>query len=92
MRRGDGHRPRTIEKTAVIRAFSVAAITSVLSLTACSTAKIEPACPALIPWSTDFQKQIASELRANPKLVALPEVTRQAVVMRDQIRACGAKP
>jgi len=69
---------------------SLAAV-AMLGLAGCTTVKITPVCPAIIPWSTDFQKQIASELRADPKLIALPEVARQAVVMRDQIRACSTK-
>lgn len=57
-------------------------------LCACSTPTIKPVCPQITPWTADFQKQAAAEIRANPGLVALPEIARQDVVLRDQVRAC----
>ncbi|OUJ13806.1 hypothetical protein [Acetobacter okinawensis] len=61
-----------------------------LFLASCSSQKIKPICPQIAPWSAEFQKQAATELRANPTLVALPEIARQDVVLRDQVRACQA--
>lgn len=62
--------------------------TLLLALTACSNPTIKPICPQITPWSADFQHQAAAEIRANPGLVALPEIARQDVVLRDQVRVC----
>ncbi|PAL21059.1 hypothetical protein B9K05_11925 [Acetobacter syzygii] len=59
-------------------------------LASCSSQNLKPICPQIAPWSADFQKQAAAEIRANPGLVALPEIARQDVVLRDQVRACQA--
>ena len=57
-------------------------------LTACTQPTLKPVCPQITPWSATFQQQAAAEIRANPGLVALPEIARQDVVLRDQVRAC----
>ncbi|AQT04532.1 hypothetical protein A0U91_05655 [Acetobacter persici] len=59
-----------------------------LGLAACSTPTFKPICPQIVPWSTEFQHQAAVEIRANPGLAALPEIARQDVVLRDQVRVC----
>lgn len=59
-----------------------------LYLCACSTPPLKPICPQIVPWTAEFQHQAAAEIRANPGLVALPEIARQDVVLRDQARAC----
>ncbi|MFT8506591.1 hypothetical protein [Acetobacter sp.] len=59
-----------------------------LFMASCSTPTLKPICPHITPWTADFQKQAAAEIRANPALVALPEIARQDVVLRDQARAC----
>lgn len=59
-----------------------------LVLTACSTPTLKPICPQIVPWSAEFQHQAAAEIRANPGLVALPEIARQDVILRDQVRVC----
>ncbi|MCI1437037.1 MAG: hypothetical protein LKI03_06300 [Acetobacter indonesiensis] len=60
----------------------------VFALSACSTPTLKPVCPQITPWAADFQHQAAAEIRANPGLVALPEIARQDVVLRDQVEAC----
>lgn len=62
-----------------------------LGFSACSTPTLKPVCLQITPWTADFQKQAAAEIRANPSLVALPEIARQDVVLRDQVRACQKK-
>ncbi|BBC81315.1 hypothetical protein AcetOrient_orf04489 [Acetobacter orientalis] len=57
-------------------------------LSACTQPTLKPICPQIAPWSAAFQQQAAAEIRANPALVALPEIARQDVVLRDQVRAC----
>lgn len=58
------------------------------ALAACSTPSLKPVCPQIAPWSAEFQRQAAAEIRSNPSLVALPEIARQDVTLRDQVRAC----
>lgn len=60
-------------------------------LCACSGQEVKPICPQITPWAATFQKEAAAEIRANPGLVALPEIARQDVVLRDQVRACRKK-
>lgn len=64
------------------------ALVSVMLLAACSTPSTRLVCPQITPWSAAFQQQAALEIRANPTLSALPEIARQDVVLRDQVRAC----
>lgn len=72
------------------RSFLPIALLDCLLLSGCAQPAIKPICPQIAPWSTDFQHQAAAEIRANPALVALPEIARQDVVLRDQVRACRA--
>ncbi|KXV76848.1 hypothetical protein AD953_05110 [Acetobacter malorum] len=60
-------------------------------LASCSTPTLKPICPQITPWPADFQHQAAAEIRANPGLVALLEIARQDVILRDQVRACRKK-
>lgn len=57
-------------------------------LSACSAPALKPICPQIVPWTAEFQQQAAAEIRANPALVALPEIARQDVILRDQVKAC----
>lgn len=59
-----------------------------LFMVSCSAPTLKPICPQIVPWSAEFQHQAAAEIRANPGLVALPEIARQDVILRDQVRAC----
>lgn len=61
---------------------------SCLFLVSCSPPTLKPICPQIVPWSADFQHQAALEIRENPGLVALPEIARQDVGLRDQVEAC----
>lgn len=70
------------------RSFLPIALLDCLLLSACAQPTLKPVCPQITPWTADFQKQAAAEIRANPGLVALPEIARQDVVLRDQVRAC----
>jgi hypothetical protein len=45
-------------------------------------------CPEIAPWSADYQKKLANELRALPKESALERAVTEAVSLRDQARAC----
>lgn len=65
-------------------------VAAALLMSACSPTVLRPVCPQITPWTADFQKQAAVEIRGNPSLVALPEIARQDVVLRDQARACQA--
>lgn len=57
-------------------------------LASCSAPTLKPICSQITPWSATFQQRAAAEIRANPALVALPEIARQDVVLRDQVRVC----
>lgn len=46
-------------------------------------------CPPVRAWSREFQKKVASELRAAPNS-ALGKVAIQAIGDRDVARACAA--
>lgn len=47
-------------------------------------------CPPVRAWSAEFQKQVATELRAGPRS-ALATVAVQAIGDRDVARACRRK-
>lgn len=46
-------------------------------------------CPPVRPWSKEFQKKVAAEIRSAPKS-ALAEVATQSIGDRDIARACAA--
>lgn len=45
-------------------------------------------CPEIAPWSADYQKRLAAELRGLPKESALERAVAEAISLRDQARAC----
>lgn len=91
LERGEYHLRGTTKmiRTNVLRSPLWLALTGLL--TACSTPTLKPICPQITQWTAEFQHQAAAEIRANPALVALPEIARQDVVLRDQVGACRKK-
>ncbi|WP_180537947.1 hypothetical protein [Acetobacter orientalis] len=69
-------------------ALRCAAVGVIACLLGCKAVVPQPICPHITPWPAAFQQQAAAELRQNLNLVALPEIARQDVVLRDQVRAC----
>jgi hypothetical protein len=47
-------------------------------------------CPVIAPWSADYQKRLAAELRQLPPASALEGAVAEALSLRDQARACAA--
>jgi hypothetical protein len=47
-------------------------------------------CPVIAPWSADYQKRLAAELRQLPTASALEGAVAEAISLRDQARACAA--
>jgi hypothetical protein len=47
-------------------------------------------CPVTAPWSADYQKRLAAELRALPPGSAIESAIAEAINLRDQARACEA--
>lgn len=47
-------------------------------------------CPIAAPWSADYQKRLAAELRALPPGSAVESAVAEALSLRDQTRACAA--
>jgi hypothetical protein len=45
-------------------------------------------CPQIAPWSADYQKRLAAELRALPPGSAIENAIAEALSLRDQARAC----
>lgn len=70
----------------IVNVSSMVSLLCILS--ACTQPTLKPVCPQITPWSVTFQKQAAAEIRGNPALVVLPEIARQDVILRDQVRAC----
>jgi hypothetical protein len=48
-------------------------------------------CPVAAPWSADYQKRLAAELRALPAGSAIEHAVSEAISLRDQARACAAR-
>ncbi|MCC6946963.1 MAG: hypothetical protein IT539_04265 [Bradyrhizobiaceae bacterium] len=48
-------------------------------------------CPVVAPWSADYQKRLAAELRALPPGSAIEGAIAEAISLRDQARACSRK-
>jgi hypothetical protein len=48
-------------------------------------------CPVTAPWSADYQKRLAAELRALPAGSVIEGAVSEALSLRDQARACVAK-
>ncbi len=47
-------------------------------------------CPLIAPWTADYQKRLAAELRQLPPASALEGAVAEALSLRDQARACAA--
>ncbi len=47
-------------------------------------------CPIVTPWSADYQKRLAAELRRLPPAGAIEGAVAEALSLRDQARACHA--
>jgi hypothetical protein len=45
-------------------------------------------CPVIAPWSADYQKRLAAELRTLPPGSAIESAIAEAISLRDQARAC----
>jgi hypothetical protein len=45
-------------------------------------------CPVITPWSADYQKRPAAELRRLPPGSAVEGAIAEAISLRDQARAC----
>lgn len=45
-------------------------------------------CPVIAPWSADYQRRLAAELRRLPPGSALEGAVAEALSLRDQARAC----
>jgi hypothetical protein len=45
-------------------------------------------CPVIAPWSADYQKRLAGELRKLPPGSAMESAIGEAISLRDQARAC----
>ena len=61
-------------------------IVLVTALVGCATHYT--ACPALVDYSLDFQKQVAEELFTLPDGSALADAMADYSVLRQQVRAC----
>ena len=46
-------------------------------------------CPVIAPWSGDYQRRLAAELRALPQGSAVESAVAEAISLRDQARACA---
>jgi hypothetical protein len=46
-------------------------------------------CPVTAPWSADYQKRLAAELRKLPPGSAIESAVAEAISLRDQARACA---
>jgi hypothetical protein len=64
----------------------------------CSTAGTPPSsqvtiavCPVTAPWSRDYQRRVAAELKALPSGSAIDGAVAEALSLRDQARACRAR-
>jgi hypothetical protein len=47
-------------------------------------------CPVIATWTADYQKRLASELRALPVGSAIEHAVAEALSLRDQARACAS--
>jgi hypothetical protein len=45
-------------------------------------------CPVTTPWSADYQKRLAAELRALPPGSAIEGAIAETLSLRDQARSC----
>jgi hypothetical protein len=47
-------------------------------------------CPIVTPWSADYQKRLAAELRKLPSGSTIEDAIAETISLRDQARACQA--
>jgi hypothetical protein len=45
-------------------------------------------CPEIAPWSLEYQRRLAAELRSLRQNSALEHAIAEAISLRDQARAC----
>jgi hypothetical protein len=45
-------------------------------------------CPQIAPWSADYQKKLAAELRTLPRGSAVESAIAEALSLREQARVC----
>lgn len=48
-------------------------------------------CPIAAPWTADYQKRLAAELRVLPPGSAIESAIAEALSLRDQARACAVQ-
>jgi len=58
-----------------------------LVLAGCAQPRIKVMCPALHPWTADFQKSMAAEIRAHRQDV--PKLIETALQMEKIRKKCG---
>ena len=58
-----------------------------LVLAGCAAPRIKVVCPALHPWTTDFQKGMAAEIRAHRQ--ECPNLIESALQMEKVRKNCG---
>jgi len=58
-----------------------------LVLAGCAQPRIKVMCPALHPWTTDFQKQMAAEIRSHRQ--ECPALIESALQMEEVRRKCA---
>lgn len=67
-----------------------------ISLTGCATvasdSRVAAVCPPVVEYSRDFQARAADELDLLPEGSAIAEMLADYSVIRDQARACLARP
>ena len=59
-----------------------------LALAGCAQPRLKVVCPALHPWTADFQKGMAAEIRAYRQ--KCPNIIQAALQMEQTRKKCGA--
>ena len=69
-------------------------VIATLSLTACATAPSRPSvvCPPVAAYDQTFQARLANEIERLPPGAALEQAMLDYARLRDQARACAARP
>jgi hypothetical protein len=68
-----------------------------LLLMVCNTEPAPPpmvtiaVCPVAAPWSRDYQRRVAAEIKVLPPGSAIEGAVAEALSLRDQARACRAR-
>jgi len=63
------------------------AVVLCLVLAGCAQSRIKVVCPALHPWTADFQKQLAAEIRAHRQ--ECPTLIQSAIQMSRIHKLCN---